>query len=82
MNIQLSSEIEKKNLEEKTKPSWELYSGPSIVEAVRQAKDMGWKQKKVQVRYEEGVNGITYYIEPYEKGCGCRGLLKYRDFFD
>jgi hypothetical protein len=44
---------------------------------------MGWKDKKVQVRYVEDDGGhITYYVEPYEKGCGCKGILKYKDFFD
>lgn len=84
MNIQLTSEVERKRLEERTlKPVWEFYSGHSIVEAARTARDMGWKQKKVQVRYVEDDSGVvTYFVEPYEKGCGCRGLLKYKDFFD
>ena len=84
MNIQFTSEAERKRLEKRTlKPTWELYSGQSIVEAARTARDLGWKHKKVQVRFEKDRNNtITYYVEPYEKGCGCKGLLKYKDFFD
>lgn len=82
MNIQFSSELERKRLQESIKVKWDLYTGTSLVKAVRMARDMGWKDKKVQVRYEKSEDTITYYVEPYEKGCGCQGLLKYKDFFD
>src|SRR5215203_4425212 len=74
-NVEYSSEVEKRRV---NKP-WELHKTPSIVAAVRYARDNGWQDKKVQVRYsnEDGL----YYVEPYEKGCGCRGLLKYKDFY-
>jgi hypothetical protein len=78
MGVMLTSEAEKKRVH---KPSWELYSGTSIVQAVRTAKEMGWKDKKVQVRYETVDDGVEmFYVEPYEKGCGCKGILKYKDY--
>lgn len=81
MGVRFSKDIEQENLE-KDKTKWEHYAGVSLVNALHQAKEMGWKEKKVQVRYEV-VDGIeTYYVEPYEQGCGCKGMLKYRDYFD
>lgn len=62
--------------------SWEILRTTSLVEAVRKAKDLGWKEKKVQVRYEN-IRGVeTYFVEPYEPGCGCKGMLKYKNYFN
>jgi hypothetical protein len=69
---------EKNKIRRETKPKWEYFSSESLVEVVHAAKDMGWKDNQVQVR----KSGTFYIIEPYEEGCGCRGLLKYKDFFD
>ena len=87
MGVELTSEAERKriarNQERNTqepKGKWELYSGPSIVQAVHRAKDLGWKEQRVQVRYDK--DNELYYVEPFEDGCGCRGMLKYSDFFD
>lgn len=81
MEIALTQQKEKQRVEDRKK-SWELLKTTSIVQALHTARDMGWKDKKVQVRVEN-ENGVeTYYVEPYEKGCGCRGILKYRNYFD
>lgn len=78
MSVKFTGEAEK----ERTSTTWELLKTHSLVKAVHTARDEGWKEKKVQVRYEDTAEGTFYYVEPYEKGCGCRGILKYRDFFD
>lgn len=77
MKVQLTSEYEKERIT-RTQTAWELKRTTSLVEAARTARDMGWKEKKVQVRRE----GDTYYIEPFEKDCGCPNILKYGDFFE
>lgn len=80
MSVRFTSEAEK--LRPK-KSSWSLLETRSIVEAVHKAKELGWSDKKVQVRYERiDDDSEIYYVEPYEKGCGCRGMLKYKDYFD
>jgi len=86
MKVGYTKDVEKKRVElieeNRHNSTWELHNGTNIVEALHKAKELGWKEDKVQVRYENIDNNITYYVEPYEKGCGCRGLLKYKDFFD
>ena len=78
MPVEFAAAAEKK----RAKATWNLLSTNSLVEAVHFARDNGWKDKKVQVRVERGNDYETYYVEPYEKGCGCRGLLKYKEYFD
>jgi hypothetical protein len=87
MKVGFTSDTEKKrveiNREKRHNKSWELLKSTNLVEAVRTARDMGWKENKVQVRYERiDAESMAYFVEPYEAGCGCRGLLKYKDFFD
>ena len=83
MSVQFTSDVERKRMEKRTlKTTWEFYTGDSLVTAVRTARDMGWKDNKVQVRFEKNEDNIPiYYVEPYEKNCGCRGILKYKDYF-
>jgi hypothetical protein len=83
MDIRLTSEVEKERNAQPKQPSpWEHLKTESLVEAVHKARDMGWRERKVQVRAEQtGPEAFNYYVEPYEKGCGCRGLLKYNDYF-
>src|ERR1044071_916710 len=89
MNIKFSAEVEKeeqelrrKMHEEKKKPSWEVFRSGSIVEAVHKARELGWADKKVQVRKDViAKDTIDYVIEPYEEGCRCRNVLHYDDFF-
>jgi hypothetical protein len=82
MGVEYSSEVEKRHVAQERGKTWEYYSGPSLVEAVRDARDRGWEIKKVQVRYvRQEDNMVTYYVEPYEEGCGCKGLLKFKDFY-
>ena len=61
---------------------WEIERSTSMVPILRKAKDLGWYENKVQVRVETSDQGNEYVIEPFEEGCGCRGLLKYSHFFD
>jgi len=62
---------------------WAIFTSYSIVETVHKARDMGWAEKKVQVRAEEDyATGIrTYSIEPFEKECKCPSILIYDDYF-
>lgn len=62
---------------------WSLFSSERLVETVHKARDMGWADKKVQVRVEEdNFTGVqTYIIEPFEKECSCPSILKYADYF-
>lgn len=79
MSVRFTSDVEKDNIE-KQKTLWELHKGTNIVKVLRKARDMGWKDKKIQVRLDKDT--LQYYIEPYEESCGCRGILRYQDFFD
>ena len=75
MGVEFSKDVERRRLE----TTWEFQKTPSVVQAARIARDMGWAENKVQVRFskEDGL----YYVEPYESGCGCKGILRYVDFF-
>lgn len=64
------------------KPTWEFLETTNLVQALHKARDMGWKENKVQVRYVKAGDITTYFVEPYEKGCGCRGILKYKEYFN
>lgn len=85
MGVEFTKDVERRRVESRTargakEGKWELYSDDSIVRTLRKAKEMGWKEQRVQVRYDK--DNELYYIEPFEYGCGCKGLLKYKDFFD
>lgn len=84
--IELTANAEKKRLaarKAQNSEEWALFSTDSLVEAVHKARELGWKDKKVQVRFESYSEDVVhYYIEPYEKGCECKGILRYKDFFD
>jgi hypothetical protein len=83
MKMLFSGAEEKKRLEERAiKPKWEYLETTNIVEALHHARDMGWKEDKVQVRYVTMDRVTTYLVEPFEKNCGCRGILKYMEYFD
>lgn len=83
MSVQLTGEAEKERLANRKLPKWGLLNTFSIVEAVHFARENGWKEKKVQVRVEiQGDDIVEYIVEPYEEGCTCRGLLKYKDYFE
>lgn len=89
MDIKFSADAEAERLRQRpynssgAAKSWSMHETTSLVDALHTAKKLGWKEKKVQVREEEISDGeFVYYVEPWEKGCGCRGLLRYKDFFD
>lgn len=89
MGIRFTKDVEEerarnaKQEHDSKKNSYHLYHSTSLVQALHKARDLGWKDKKVQVREERvAEDEYEYYVEPFEKGCGCRGLLRYRDFFD
>ncbi len=88
MGIRFFHDVEKERIKkekerrEKETPTWELLETRSLVKALHFAKASGWKEKKVQVRYSDTEDGALYYVEPFEQDCGCRGILKYGDFFD
>jgi hypothetical protein len=67
----------------RARPQWELLITTSLVEAVRYARDHGWKDKQVQVkRYGQNYTNFEYHVEPFEKDCSCPQLLRYKDYFD
>ena len=78
MEILIGQQIEDARIQKKrelTKPTWEHYTTYDYTEAIDIAKEMGWKDKKVQVkRYAEGGRW-RYVIEPYEENCGCPSLI-------
>ena len=87
MGVEFSADVERRRVAsnqernaQETKGKWELYSDESIVRTLRKARDMGWKEQRVQVRYDQANE--LYFIEPFEKDCGCKGMLRYKDFFD
>lgn len=64
------------------KRDWAIAQSSNLVTALHKAKELDWKNKKVQVRAET-INGVeTFIVEPYEQGCGCRNILRYNDYFD
>ena len=83
MGVQFTKDVEKAGYKKLPKRNtWEYFRSESLVEAVHFARDMGWGEKKVQVKaVRTGEDVFEYYVEPYEEGCGCKGLLKYDDFF-
>lgn len=81
MKVEFTQDVEKRRVQQNRQlqgTTWQLASTTSLVEAVRKARDLGWKDKEVQVRKE----GYTYYVEPFEKECGCPNMLKYEDYFE
>lgn len=81
MRIGFTKDVEKERINP-SKPVWEFLETTSIVEALHKARDMGWKEDKVQVRFVKTGDITTYFVEPFEKNCGCRGILKYGEYFD
>lgn len=82
--IRFTRDVEKERVAKQveSKIKWEYYTTDSVVKAVRMARDMGWETNKVQVKqYKIASDKFEYHVEPFEKDCGCAGLLKYKDFF-
>jgi hypothetical protein len=63
-----------KSIKEAFEPTWYLNRFQSFENARSFAIDHGWRAtpQKVQIRYENG----WYLIEPYEKDCSCRNIIK------
>ena len=75
-------ELRKKLREAHKKPKWEMFRTGSLVEVVHKARELGWADKKVQVKRDIiAKDTVDYVIEPYEEGCRCRNLLYFDDFF-
>lgn len=80
--VQTTQQAEIDRVELSRKP-WALHASNSLAEIAHKARDMGWKEKKVQVRAEHVLeDSYTYFIEPFERDCNCPSILKYSDFFD
>lgn len=60
--------------------TWEYGSSDNLEFIVQEAVRLGWKDNKVQVKRYDLNGKYTFYIEPYEEGCNCPGLLKYEDY--
>lgn len=86
MTVRFTRDVEReraKRNQEARKSTWEILKTTSMVEALHKARELGWKENKVQVRAVRiDESSEEYYVEPYEEGCGCRGILKYRNYFD
>lgn len=69
--------------QEARKGTWEFLITTSLVEAVHYARDHGWEKKKVQIRATQiDQDTYQYSVEPWEKDCKCRDILKFKDYFD
>jgi hypothetical protein len=64
------------------KPVWEYFQSEDLFETIDKAKELGWAEKKVQVRANRVPMSaiVMYAIEPYEEDCGCSNILKYEDY--
>ena len=60
---------------------WEYFTSINFAEVTEKAKEMGWKNKKVQVRVEFEGEVAHYYIEPFERDCSCPDILNYIKIF-
>jgi hypothetical protein len=82
MGVEFTQDAEVRRVLE-PKPTWELFSSTSLVQALHKARDMGWKNKEIQVRAEKlGTDRMNYIIEPFERDCECPNILRYSDYFD
>lgn len=78
--IRTTQEAEIERINSRAKPTWELFQSFSLAEIVHKAIELGWADKKVQVR-AGSLNGEPFYsIEPFEKDCGCSSILRYIDY--
>lgn len=76
------AEKQRQDANRERRAKWEYFVSSNAVEALHKARDMGWGDDKVQVRRNIVAGEEQFTIEPYEPGCGCRGLLRYGDFFN
>ncbi len=83
MRVLLTGDAERiRNANKKPPKTWEHLITENLVEAVHTARDLGWGQKKVQVKaIRTGEDIYTYFVEPFEGDCRCPGILKYSDYF-
>lgn len=61
--------------------AWEYFTSTNFVEVTEKAKNMGWKNKEVQVRVDFQGEVAHYYIEPFERDCECPNIIDYRKVF-
>lgn len=81
MNVEFTKDVESRR--SNSKFTWEIFSSHSLVQTLHRAKELGWKDKKVQVRAERVAEDVVnYIIEPWEKDCSCPSMLRYSDYFD
>lgn len=82
MTVEFTSDAENKRIKRENSPTWALFSSTSLVKTLKTAQEMGWKEGKIQVRQERTTeDSFTYLIEPNDN-CGCKGILRYSDYFD
>lgn len=82
MVVEFTQDAEVRRVE-KERTNWELFSSTSLVHALHKARDLGWKDKKIQVRVEHVASDmLNYIIEPFERDCNCPSMLRYSDYFD
>lgn len=62
------------------KVRWEYTHSEDLDYIIEEAIRMGWKNNEVQVKRYQHDGKHVFYIEPYEEGCTCPGLLKYDDY--
>lgn len=60
---------------------WEYYTSTNFKEVTERAREMGWKNREVQVRVEFHDYVAHYYIEPFERDCQCPNILNYKKIF-
>jgi hypothetical protein len=80
MHIFTMEEYEKQRLAARNnerKPSWEYAKYTDYNAAAAKATELGWYDRKVQIRKVRGQYGeFEYFIEPYEYGCQCGGIMR------
>lgn len=80
MGVKLMQEAENERLANRNL-TWEYFSSDNYEETIHKAKDMGWKERRVQVKVLTNGEKVTYMIEPFERDCECPNLLNYDKAF-
>lgn len=61
---------------------WEIVSSTNYDYITRRALELGWAEKKVQLKKYETRDGPQYGVEPFEIDCRCPNLIKYEDYLE
>ncbi len=65
----------------KRKITWELFQSTDYHDVINKAVELGWADKKVQIRLNTEGAETVYSIEPFERDCSCPSILTYERVF-